>query len=127
MKIHVRGKQLEIDETARSHIERRLEFSLGRFSPRVLRVTVQLTDVNGPRGGDDKACRIEVRLRPTGTVLVQDRDAGLVAVVDRAADRIGRSVARALERERELERQTRPARSASSPVARSETENCPAE
>lgn len=127
MRIHVRTKQIELGENLRAHIERRLEFSLGRFSPRILRATVQLTDVNGPRGGEDKVCRIEVRMQPTGTLFVEDRDADLVAAVDRGAERIGRSVARALERERDLERRTRRERSASSPSARSEAEDYTAE
>lgn len=104
MKIHVRSPQFPIDETLRSHVERRLHFSLGRFSPRVLRATVQLLDDNGPRGGEDKLCRIQVRLTPTGTVLAQDRDSALVVAIDRAADRIGRTVARALDRTRDRER-----------------------
>jgi putative sigma-54 modulation protein len=127
MRIHVRSKQIKVDENLRAHIERRLEFSLGRFSPRILRATVPLTDVNGPRGGEDKLCRIEVRMQPTGTLFVEERDAALVAAVDRAAERIGRSVGRALERERELGRKTRPERSASSPSARSEAEDQPAD
>ena len=127
MKIHVRSKQLKVDAALRCHIERRLDFSLGRFSQRVERVTVQLTDVNGPRGGDDKACRIEVCLRPSGTVFVEHRDADLVAVVDRAADRIGRTVPRALERERDLVRGGGPRPTASPPSARSESEGYPAE
>lgn len=127
MKVYVRGKQLDIDETLRCHIERRLEFSLGRFSPRILRATVQLTDVNGPSGGDDKVCRIEVRMRTTGSVFVEDRDADLVAVVDRAAQRIGRSVARAIERERGVVRRGRPGRTAPPRPVRSEAEDYTAE
>lgn len=130
MKIHVRSKQIELDENLRAHIERRLEFSLARFSPRIQRVTVQLTDVNGPRGGEDKLCRIEVRMQPTGTVFVEDRDADLSAAIDRSAEKIGRSVGRALDRERVLERRARPERgkrSASSPSARSEAEDSTAE
>lgn len=104
MKIHVRSKHLAVDETVRSYVERRLEFSLGRLATRILRATVQIVDLNGPRGGEDKVCRVEVRLRPTGTVFVEERDADLYAALDRGADRAGRSVARALKRERDLER-----------------------
>jgi len=127
MKIHVRSKQLAVDEALRRHIERRLEFSLGRFAHRIMRVTVQLSDVNGPRGGEDKVCRIEVRLRPAGTVYVEDRDADLVVTVDRAADRTGRSVARALQRARELDRRIRPRQAGSAPSAPSETQDPPVE
>jgi ribosome-associated translation inhibitor RaiA len=104
MKVHVRGKQADVSNTVRAHIERRLQFSLGRLSPRILRVTVQILDLNGPRGGEDKACRIEVRLLPAGSVFVEDTDADLHAAVDRAADRAAGAVSRVIERTRRLER-----------------------
>ncbi len=108
MKIHLRSKKVGLDETVRAYIERRLRFSLGRYSPRILRVTVQIVDLNGPRGGEDKVCRIEVRLLPTGSVFVEDTDADLHAAVDRATDRAARSVSRAIERTRDLKRDIAP-------------------
>jgi putative sigma-54 modulation protein len=106
MKIHVRGKQIELDETVRAHIERRLQFSLGRLSPRIVRVTVQIVDLSEPRGGEDKTCRIEIRLLPAGSIFIEDTDADIYAAVDRAADRAARCVSRAVQRERDLRRDT---------------------
>lgn len=100
MKIQIRGKDIKLDESAQDYIERRIEFSLGRFSRRITGVTVQVLDLNGPRGGEDKSCRIEVQLRPSGRVFVKDADAHLNAAVDRALDRLARAVARAIERTR---------------------------
>jgi ribosome hibernation promoting factor len=104
MKIQVRSRQVEVDGTARAHVERRLQFGLGRLSLRILRVTVQIVDLNGPRGGEDKSCRIEVRLLPTGRVFVEDTDADLYAAIDRAVDRVARSVLRAIKRSRAVTR-----------------------
>jgi putative sigma-54 modulation protein len=104
MKILVRTSNLAIGETFRAHIERRLEFSLGRFAARLARVAIQVSDTNGPRGGTDKLCRIEVRLRGAPTVFVEDCDASLQVAVDRAAERVGRSVGRAIKRERDRDR-----------------------
>lgn len=104
MKIHVRSRLVVVGADARAHIERRLESSLDRLADRVQRVTVTLLDVNGPRGGEDKLCRIEVRLRPTGTLFIEDAGADLRTVVDRAADRAGEAVSRALERGRSARR-----------------------
>jgi ribosome-associated translation inhibitor RaiA len=54
--------------------------------------------VNGPKGGADKACRMDVTLTPGGTVRVEDVDPDLYVAIDRAAHRVNRSVARRLER-----------------------------
>lgn len=108
MKIHVRSRQVEVDDTVRAQIERRLQFSLGRFSRQILRVAVQIVDLNGPRGGEDKSCRIEVRLLPTGSIFVADTDADLYAAVDRAADRAAQCVSRAARRTRQARIDTTP-------------------
>jgi ribosomal subunit interface protein len=108
MRIHVRSKQVEVDETVRAHIEHRIEMSLGRLSSRIQRVNAQIIDLNGPRGGRDKACRIELRLLPTGSIFVEDTDADLYVAVGRAADRAARSASRAIERTRDLERDATP-------------------
>lgn len=98
MHLEIRGQHLDVGRAARFHAERRLRFALGRFASRVGRVAVRVADVNGPRGGTDKRCRIVVALGGAGTVVVEDRDADVYAAIDAAADRAGRLVARALHR-----------------------------
>jgi ribosome hibernation promoting factor len=106
MKILIRSR-IQVSAADRASVERRLQFSLGRFWQRVERAVVHLEDVNGPRGGEDKVCRIEVRLRPTGSVLVEESGSVVLAAVAGAAERVGRAVSRALERRRDMDR-TRP-------------------
>ena len=98
MRLAIRSQDLDIGQRLRGSIERRLRFVLGRFGTRIGSVTVHLADLNGPRGGLDKRCRIVVRLVRAGQVFVEDTDADLGAVVDRATDRVGQAVRRELER-----------------------------
>jgi hypothetical protein len=50
--------------------ERRVRFVLRRLRWMVPRAEVQLSDVNGPRGGVDKRCRVELRTDGAGSVVV---------------------------------------------------------
>ena len=50
--------------------ERRVRFVLRRLGWRVPRAEVQLSDVNGPRGGVDKRCQVELRTDGAGSVVV---------------------------------------------------------
>jgi len=76
---------------------RRLVFALGRFGPRVRSLSVRLKDVNGPKGGVDKVCLIAVRLsEPRSEIVIEDGDADAAVAIDRAVDRAGRAVARAV-------------------------------
>lgn len=110
MKITIRSKLSEVDQSVREHIKRRLQFSLGRLATRIAQVRVRIADLNGPRGGVDKTCRIDVAVHRGPDVFIEDRDAELLAVIDRAAQRAGRAVARTIERTRDKQRyvSTRP-------------------
>lgn len=100
MKLEIRRQGVEVSDEAQAHIERRLRFALGRFSPRIQRVAVFLADQNGPKGGVDIRCRLVARLLRLGVVTVEDRDTELTVLIDRAADRLARTVQRKLERRR---------------------------
>jgi putative sigma-54 modulation protein len=100
MNFSIRGRHIELTAALLAHVERRLRFALSRFGQQIRQVAVQLLDLNDPRGGLDKQCRVTVTLSPSGKVMVGATDADLPTAIDRAADRLERSVIRALERPR---------------------------
>jgi ribosomal subunit interface protein len=103
MRIVLRARDVMVTPLLRAHVGRRLGLALGRFGERIDKVTVQLMMIAPPgRGVAVKRCRIDVGLRPR-PVVVEDADTNLLVALDRATDRIARSVARALEREQALE------------------------
>jgi ribosomal subunit interface protein len=101
MELQVQARQFRLSRQLREHVERRINFALGHFDRRVWRVAVSLSDANGPKGGVDKQCQILIHLRRGNPVKVKDVDVDFRTVVDRAADRAGRAVARRLQRRRE--------------------------
>ena len=100
MQVQIVARNLELTGANRQIVERRLGFALARFRDRVQRVKVLLQDLNGPKGGMDQHCRIEVRLVPSGRIEAEATDAHAVLAVSRAIDRIGRRVRDALDRRR---------------------------
>lgn len=82
------------------HVRRRLHFAFDRIGDRIRRVVVRLSDINGPRGGADKHCQIQVHLDQLPEVVIEDTQSDLYAAVDRAAERAARTVTRRLSRER---------------------------
>lgn len=99
MVLDIRCNGLKTSEAIREHTERRLHFALGRF-PFVSRATVRLGDVNGPRGGIDKCCRITLSLAGGNRVTIEDVDRDLYVAVDRATERAGRVAGRRRARTR---------------------------
>jgi hypothetical protein len=99
-----------LNDDLRRLAERRLLFALSRFDSRITRVDLVVTDENGPRGGVDKACRVEVSLRGAADVVISDCDAELATCISRAAERAGRAVARAIAQTQLLDRSRPPYR-----------------
>jgi putative sigma-54 modulation protein len=104
MRIHLRGLGDKLDSALAAYAERRLLFALGRFGGRIGRVNLRLEDTNGPRGGVDKRCHIELRLAGGGSLVVDMRDTAFEPAISRAADRMARRVRDHLAMRRTLRR-----------------------
>ncbi len=102
MRLGIVAKGIALTEAIREYAHRRLKTALGRYRQALESVQVRLTDVNGPRGGIDKHCVIEVRGPALVPIVVRERDADLYAAIDRAAERVDRTVARRLSRNQTL-------------------------
>ncbi|MBN8451706.1 HPF/RaiA family ribosome-associated protein [Accumulibacter sp.] len=101
MQITIHAKDIDVDASVREHVQRRLHFALGWAQQHVGRVSVVLSDLNGPRGGADKRCRLRCALPGTPEMVIEDTQADLATAIDRVADRAGRTLARRLARQRE--------------------------
>jgi putative sigma-54 modulation protein len=98
MQFEIHAKDIPISQQLRVHIERRLCFALERFAMRIGTVRVSVGDLNGPRGGVDKRCRVAIVLMPSTTIVMEDRDSNIYVAIDRVADKAGRYIGRRLKR-----------------------------
>ena len=103
MQIEIQARNFSTTRALRAHIERRLGFALSSCYRHIKRILVRLSDVNGPRGGNDKRCQLEVML-PGQAVVVEDTEADLYVAINRAASRAGRTVMRQIRRKRRINR-----------------------
>ncbi len=100
MHITIQSHGFVLTGALRAYVEQRLRMALGWSAGRLRRLVVRLSDINGPRGGLDKRCKIEVHLSGARTVVIQDTEADLYCAIDRAAERADRAVVRQVERQR---------------------------
>jgi putative sigma-54 modulation protein len=109
MRLQIHSQRVQIDEPLRIHIERRLRRALSRFSRRLRHVQLNLRDVNGPRGGLDKQCRIVVDIAPVGRTVAVSKSNDPIDAVNQAAVRSARIIAQRLKRRVSLrQRPSRP-------------------
>jgi ribosome-associated translation inhibitor RaiA len=98
MQIDIKTHRFSLTDALRHHARRRLHYALSSIDEPVQRVVVRLSGVNGPRGGRDKRCRLQLVLAGLPDVIVEDTQADLYVAIDRASDRAGRTLLRRLER-----------------------------
>lgn len=102
MKINIQAQNFTLTKAIRSHITRRLGFALSARSEYISHIKVNLSDINGPRGGVDKRCQIMVVLPKLPDVVIEDKEVDLYVAIDRAVDRASRTVDRRLNRRRDM-------------------------
>ena len=76
----------------------RTRFALRRLTAWVPRAKVQFSDVNGPRGGVDKRCQVELRTEAAGTVVIASLARDWRRALDRSLGRATRVLTRSLQR-----------------------------
>ncbi len=74
--------------------ERRVRFVLRRLSWLVPRAEVRLSDMNGPRGGVDKRCQVELKTDGAGSVVVASVAKDWRTALDNALARAARLLMR---------------------------------
>ena len=92
----------------------RLKFVLRRLGNFVARARLRLSDVNGPRGGVDKRCQVELKTDAGGTVVITAASNDWRTAIDDALARAAQVMRRQLQR-------GRPARMARSAKAAART------
>ena len=106
IQIDIQARNFSLTKALRNHIDRRLRLTLGTRDQHIQRVVVRLSDINGPRGGEDKCCQMQVILPHLKDVVVEDTETDMYAAIDRATDRVSCAVGRRLSRQRDNSRST---------------------
>lgn len=98
MQIDIQARDFTLTPDLRGYVERRLRFGISHLQKRRLRINVRLSDVNGPKGGADKRCLLQIRADGVPEIIVQDTQVDLYDAITRAVERAGRTLRRSQRR-----------------------------
>ena len=101
MNVNILDRNVGVTAGQREHIERCLQSAFDRFDSYIRTVDISLTDVNGPRGGDDLQCCMKVVLQGKRQIVVEGKGVSVEAIVAETADRAALAVSRRLDRLRD--------------------------
>lgn len=96
--LSIRASGVPMDDETEARVRRKLGLRLGKFARLIERVALRFTDVNGPKGGVDKTCRIQVVLSGLPTVVVEERSKDIISALDAAGHVAERATKRAIEK-----------------------------
>ncbi len=99
MQIDIQARNISMTQAMRRHAERRLRFALTCGSEHIQKIIMRLSDINGPRGGTDKRCHIQVVLAGLPDVVIEDTEADMYVAINRAVARAGRTLVRKIQRQ----------------------------
>lgn len=102
MQIDIQTRDFSLSDALRSHAERRVRGAMNCCCDHIQRVVMRLSDINGPRGGADKRCHLQVVLAGLTDVVIEDIEADLYVAIDRATDRAGQTLVRRIDRRKTL-------------------------
>jgi len=100
MKLTIRTRHLAVTPDTSAEIRDRLVRAFQRIPESIRAVDVTIADINGPRGGADKQCRLRIRGPSIPTIVVEHVGTDIVATVSLAAGRAEQVVLRKVARRR---------------------------
>ena len=104
MQIDIQSRGFSLTDSLFNYAQQRMQLAMAYCSGHVNRVVMRLSDINGPRGGADKRCHIQVVLAGIPDVVVHDTEVNLYDAIDRAVDRSRRAVVKKVDRQMTLHR-----------------------
>lgn len=110
MQIDIQARSFTLTNALKKYAEQKLKSSLSGCKDQLQRVVIRLSDINGPRGGEDKHCHIQVVLPGMPDVIIEDTENDMYAAIDKATDRASLAVTRKVTRKKSFQRHSLPLR-----------------
>lgn len=102
MQLNIQTAGFSLTDSLKEYTTRHMQFALNRDDALIVRARIWLADINGPRGGIDKRCQIELKLAGQNNIMIEDVESDLYLAIDRACERCMRTLARRVARTRQI-------------------------
>ncbi len=85
MKFDIQSQHIELTQKLKAHILRKLHFALSQMDSYITAISVNISDINDPKGGLDKQCGIQICILNMEDISVKETQTHLYCAIDRAA------------------------------------------
>jgi len=98
MHIDIQARGFYLTASILGEVQRRIVSTLRSRHEGIKRIVVRLGDINGPRGGEDKSCRIRISMPGNKDIFVEEVKSDLYTAIFRAAERANTALTRRISR-----------------------------
>ena len=103
MKTVIKSHDFTITQAMERFIQRKTRTMMSASQEQTERLVVRLRDINGPKGGQDKECSVEVTLPNFAPIVVKKRSSNAYASISQALKRASRITLRRIAKRRVAE------------------------
>lgn len=94
--IHFRS--MEMTGYLEIYIKRRIAFAFSRVKDSVRSLAINVSDINGPKGGIDKQCKVLLRVDSKPDIIIVEKQSDALLAIDRAITRASRRMNQSIKR-----------------------------
>lgn len=102
MKIDIQAKQLKLGQTFKQNVKVKIRRLFQHNSEDVNRINITVADINGPKGGDDKVCKVNVSVGGGKNILVSARDSSAYKAVTQAIRKASATLSKQRQKARDI-------------------------
>ena len=96
MLVQIQSRHFSLSEALNKYVKSKVQIMLSRYETKIISINVSLFDVNGPKGGEDKCCKIIVKVNGKSSIVVQETAEDLYDAINTSTRRVRRAVKRQL-------------------------------
>ena len=108
MKFRIQSRGFKLTKALYNRVSLKLHRILSRYDDRITSAEVTLQDVNGPKGGEDMQCLVNIKLSKSKSIVVQERATDLYDAINTCSQRVRLTMERHFERTRQMSRRKNP-------------------
>ena len=98
MNSYINFRNMHSSREITGYVDYRLSFAFSRLKHKIETLTVTLSDINGPKSGIDKQCRIVVKPMGLKQIVITERRDDIRQAIDRSIARASQTLSRRMKR-----------------------------
>lgn len=98
MRIIFNNRNLTDIAEIRTYVGHKVAFFFSRNQNKIKTITITLADINGPKGGKDKQCKVRINTDHLAEIIITEERENLLHAIDNSLIRANRTLVQQLKR-----------------------------